>query len=382
MPLIDVQVDCPVYDSFRVQQVAGMFDVPVRERARERFRVEVPELGDDWRIGLIVGPSGSGKTTIARRLFGDRLYRGRDWPRDKAVIDGLGDRPIKQITALFTAVGFSSPPSWVKPYQVLSGGEQFRCDLARALAGDTKRGRSPGGRLDDVVAFDEFTSVVDRNVARVTSAAIAKGIRGRKIAGRFVAVTCHYDVTDWLTPDWVIDMATSRFERRCLRRPPIRLDIFRCRRSAWTLFARHHYLSGDLPRAVRCYLAAWDGAPVAFCAVASLIGQKDRWRISRIVTLPDYQGVGIGMGVTEAVAGWYRAAGQRLNLTASHPAVVAHCHRSPQWRTVGVKKTGSRGAETFARAYRGSPGRAVVSFEFVGKSSSLYPPRIRRNPRV
>ena len=34
----------------------------------------------------------------------------------------------------------------------------------------------------------------------------------------------------------------------------------------------------------------------------SLIGQKNRWRISRIVTLPDYQGIGIGMAVAEAVA--------------------------------------------------------------------------------
>ncbi len=88
-----------------------------------------------WQIGLIVGPSGSGKSTIARRMFGARLYRPRQWPDDRAVIDGFGARPIKEITRLLTAVGFSSPPSWIKPYRVLSGGEQFRCDLARALSG-------------------------------------------------------------------------------------------------------------------------------------------------------------------------------------------------------------------------------------------------------
>jgi hypothetical protein len=124
MSLVDVTVDCPVFDSFRVEQVAGMFDVPLRQRAEEHFRVEVPELGDDWKIGLIVGPSGSGKSTIARKLFGDCLYRDSQWPEDRAVIDGLGEQPIKQITGLFTAVGFSSPPSWIKPYHVLSGGEQ------------------------------------------------------------------------------------------------------------------------------------------------------------------------------------------------------------------------------------------------------------------
>jgi len=106
MPEIDVTVTCPVFDSFRVQQVAGMFDVPIGERSSETFRVQLPELGDDWKIGLIAGPSGSGKSTIARRIFGDRLYGSAEWPSDRAVVDCMGDRPIKEITGMFTAVGF------------------------------------------------------------------------------------------------------------------------------------------------------------------------------------------------------------------------------------------------------------------------------------
>ena len=360
MPYVEVKVECPVFDSFRVQQVAGMFDVPIARRVSERFRVELPELGDRWRIGLIVGPSGSGKSTIARKIFGERLYRQREWPRDRAVIDGLGDRPIKEITGLFTAVGFSSPPSWIKPYHVLSGGERFRLDLARALASVADH---------DVVAFDEFTSVVDRNVALVTSAAIAKGIRGGRIAGRFVAVTCHYDVAQWLQPDWEIDMAASTFQRRCLRRPPIELEIFRCGRGAWAMFRRHHYLSGSLSTAARCFIALWEGGPVAFCATVSLIGRKNRWRISRLVTLPDYQGIGIGMAVAEAVAGLHRREGHRVNVTASHPSLIAHCRRSPRWRAVNVKKTGTSNTGRFIKGYRGSAGRCVVSFEYMGSGA-------------
>ena len=78
MSLIDITVSCPVFDSFRVQQVAGMFDVPIAQRASEQFRLEVPDLGRDWRIGLIVGPSGSGKSTIAGEMFGDQVYRVAD----------------------------------------------------------------------------------------------------------------------------------------------------------------------------------------------------------------------------------------------------------------------------------------------------------------
>jgi GNAT superfamily N-acetyltransferase len=216
------------------------------------------------------------------------------------------------------------------------------------------------------VAFDEFTSVVDRDVARVVSAAIAKAIRGGRIRCRLVAVTCHYDVTEWLAPDWVIDMAASTFQRRCLRRPPIELAIVRCERRAWRMFGRHHYLSGALPQGARCFLTTWNGTPVTFCATVTLIGARGRWRISRLVTLPDFQGIGIGMSVAEAVAGLHRREGHRVNVTSSHPALVAHCRRSPRWRTVQVKKTGSPPIERFARGYRGSAGRAVVSFEYVG----------------
>ena len=208
--------------------------------------------------------------------------------------------------------------------------------------------------------------MVDRNVARIASAAIAGAVRRGIARCRFVAVTCHYDVADWLQPDWVIDMATSTFTRRCLPRPPIRLEIYRCRHGAWQLFARHHYLSGSLSKRSRCYLATWEGEPVAFCAMVTLIGQKNRWRISRIVTLPDYQGVGIGTSVMETVADLHRAEGHRVNCTASHPAMIAHWRKSPRWRAVGVKKTGGAGAKGFVRGYRGSGGRAVVSAEYVG----------------
>lgn len=383
MPTLDVTVTCPVYDSFRVQQVAGMFDVPIGQRAAERFRVEIPELGDDWRIGLIVGPSGSGKTTIARELFGPRLYGRPPWPPDRAVVDCLGELPIKEVIALFTTVGFSSPPSWIKPYRVLSNGEQFRCDLARALLqgapGEGQDGRRENGNEgptvpsfqhsrvpSSLVVFDEFTSVIDRTVARAVSAAVAKALRSGRIGRRFVAVTCHDDVADWLAPDWVIDMASGVFSWRRLPRPPIRLEVFRCHRAAWRMFARHHYLSGSLAPGARCFLALWDDSPTTFCATIPLIGRKDHWRVTRIVTLPDYQGIGIGMAVLETVAQLHRGQGHRINVTASHPALLAHCRRSPAWRPLGVKRLGSQGIPRFH--YRGSAGRAVASFEYVGSA--------------
>lgn len=364
MPTIKATATCQTRESFRVQQVAGMFDVPLVDRVTESFEVEVPGEEESWDIGLIVGPSASGKSTVAREAFAGRVYQGCEWPEARAVIDAFGDTPTRRIVDLFTAVGFGSPPSWIKPYSALSNGEQFRCDLARSLAVSTEA-RKEIGR--PIVAFDEFTSVVDRNVARICSAAISKAVRRDAAHCRFVAVTCHYDVAEWLEPDWVLDMATGALTRRRLRRRPIELEVHRCRLEAWRLFARHHYLTGSLAPQARCFLATWRGEPVSFAAVLPVIGRKGRRRFSRIVTLPDYQGVGIGMRTVEAVADMHVADGMRINVTSSHPALIGHCRRSALWRAIAVKKTGqSAGRRRSFAGYKNSAGRSVVSFEYVG----------------
>jgi GNAT superfamily N-acetyltransferase/alpha-D-ribose 1-methylphosphonate 5-triphosphate synthase subunit PhnL len=356
MPRVDVVAECPVFDSFRVQQVAGMFDVPLAEKLRAEFSVEVPDLAEEWQLGVIVGPSGSGKSTIARQAFGEQLYAAADWPAKKAVVDCFGDLSIKDITHALTAVGFSSPPAWVKPYHVLSNGERFRCDLARALLAE-----SP------LIAFDEFTSVVDRTVAKVGSAAIAKAIRGGKIARRFVAVTCHYDVVEWLEPDWVLDMATRRLKRRRLRRPVLECSIYRGRRLGWPLFAPHHYLSANLAKTARCYYAVIEGQLVGICAFLPMLGKAAHWRVTRIVVLPDFQGIGVGAHLLQVACELVAREGKQVSITTSHPAMIAHLSRSSSWRVKRVSTKGSsrpgRGTD-WRNNYKGATGRAYISAYF------------------
>jgi ABC-type ATPase with predicted acetyltransferase domain len=175
--------------TFRVAKVMADFDVKL-EHSTENFigTIEIPE---NWNIGLIVGASGTGKTTIAKELFKDILINNFEY-KSKSVIDDMPkDKSVEEIEKMFYAVGFGSVPSWLKPYNVLSNGEKMRVDLARALL------------EKDNVCFDEFTSVVDRNVAQTACIAINKAIK--KQNKKFIAISCHYDIIEWLQPDWIFD---------------------------------------------------------------------------------------------------------------------------------------------------------------------------------
>ena len=90
----------------------------------------------------------------------------------------------------------ASVPSWLKPYKVLSNGEKMRVNLARALL------------EKDVICFDEFTSVVDRQVAKTACIAINKAIKNTN--KKFIAVSCHKDIIEWLQPDWLFDTDTMQ----------------------------------------------------------------------------------------------------------------------------------------------------------------------------
>lgn len=407
MPMIDVQLECPVYDSFRVQQVAGMFDLPPAAKLGERFTVEVPDLDEPWQVGVIVGPSGSGKTAVARRAFAPHVYDGGDWPADHAVIDCFGDHPLRTITHTLSAVGLSSPPAWLKPFAVLSNGERFRCELARALlgtggadAGTRRRGdaernsgslagcslsgvsvsasprpRVPASSSLPLVVFDEFTSVVDRTVARIGSAAVSRAIRSETCPARFVAVTCHYDVVPWLEPDWVLDMGSQSLARGRLRRPAIRLDISRADRAAWAVFRRHHYLSGALHRAAKCFVGAVDGRPAAFVAALPFPHpRRPGWREHRAVCLPDFQGVGIGNALSAFVASLFTATGRPYFSTTSHPSMIRHRAASPLWRMTRrpgmVSKIGCSGAGQTGMAAALSTERITAGFEYAGPARS------------
>src|SRR5450759_3221630 len=71
------------------------------------------------------------------------------------------------------------------------------------------------------------------------------------------------------------------------------------------MFRQYHYLNGKLGAGVRCYVALYQDKPIAFIAVVH-IHMKDRYyRVTRLVVLPDYQGIGVGKRLLNFIAELY-----------------------------------------------------------------------------
>ena len=126
-----ITVESPVVETARLAQVRGLFDLPAEKVSRLTWEVDLPLEERPWSVGLITGPSGCGKSTVARRLWPDEAAAARDWPRDRSIVDAFpAALSVKDVTALLSSVGFSSPPAWLRPFHVLSTGQQFRVTLA------------------------------------------------------------------------------------------------------------------------------------------------------------------------------------------------------------------------------------------------------------
>ena len=260
---------------------------------------------------------------------------------------------------------------------MLSTGEQFRVTVARHLLED-----------GDPSVVDEFTSVVDRQVAKIGSHAVQKIVRKQK--RKFIAVTCHYDVIEWLQPDWMLEPATMTFQWRELqRRPGLAIEIARVDHAAWKLFAPFHYLTADLHKAAACFVLFVEGVPAAFGAMLHRPHARvdDIKGLSRLVTLPDYQGLGLAFVLSDHLGACYKALGFRYHTYPAHPALVRGFDRSPHYalhkapgkyspvlgRSSTLVKGGKRrpsGVSTRAEAWK-MGGRPCAVFEYCGPAAPI-----------
>lgn len=324
---VAVRNSCADFKSYRAARVKSLFNV--ESGADFSLDADLPVEDKDWKIGVVVGPSGSGKTSIGRTVWPDvGIYDGDEgWPKDAPIIDAISPKgDFDSVTGALSAVGLGSVPSWLRPYSALSNGERFRAGLARLIAEGRER-----------VIVDEFTSVVDRQIAKIGAAAFSKA--WKRGTGQAILLSCHYDILDWVEPDWVFDTRTGVLDRRCeRRRPKFELEVFQTDGSYWPLFEPHHYLK--LPRmvAAKYYVGTVEGEAVCHIAVSPKL-EVGGMRACRMVVMPEWQGAGVGMRFLNYVCqaqfdpdvNKYAARVKAVYFHTSHPGLCAALRRDKLW---------------------------------------------------
>ena len=364
MPSFNIIKEHSPKETFRVKSVIGTYDLS-SSNVKEEFSGNIDIDNKDWQIGLVVGKSGTGKTTIARQLFSDLIIENYEYISDSVLDDMPKICSVQDICKAFNSVGFSSPPSWLKPYNVLSNGEKMRCDLARAILSD-----------NDTFAFDEFTSVVDRNVAKIGSLAMQKAIR--KTDKKFIAITCHHDVEDWLMPDWVFNTDTMTFHffdgEQKKNKPKINIRIHETKEKKyyWRMFSKYHYLSHSHNNAARVFILIVNDEIAGFCSVLPFPHPKlkNHWKEHRTVIFPDYQGIGLGGVLSDNVAGILKKIDKGFISTSSNPAFILSRSKSKKWIVTRKSRlhNGSQNGTIQNKNKKGSTSsnRITVSFKYVG----------------
>lgn len=363
-----VRLESEVFHTYRCQRAANSLDIDTAKKSIHEFSVQA-DIEGDYNVGLILGASGSGKTTLAKQIWD---FQTNHWELDESrpIIDQFPEQySYDECAELLAGIGLTAVPCWIRPVYTLSNGQKARAAAALAMVWS-----------NPPVVIDEWTSVVDRTVAKVMSHCVQKFARKR--SKKIVLLSCHYDVIEWLNPDWIIDCNRADFTDRRLLHPNERcrqeslvFDIRHVDRKSWKYFSKYHYLSDRLPGGLIKTFGLFHGAnQIGFQCFANYTphrGGKIIMHSNRTVIHPDYAGLGMGIKLINETSAFMAAQGYRVMAKYSSTPVFKAMSKYPEWSLLEVKSQIGK-MPVGGNMIRKSGFRENVktySFEYVGRTS-------------
>lgn len=285
MQSFNILREIKVKENFKNNQIKSVFDIQdntiIHKATHNLFFDEI----ENWNIGTITGISGAGKSLLAKEIakkYNIKVIEKNDWSDDSIINNFNGN--IDEVLNFLTKVGLNTQPSYLKSYSILSNGEKMRCDIAKAIF------------ENDFVIIDEFTSVVDRHIAKIICMCIKK-LLNKYSNKKIIFVSCHKDFLEWLEPDWHYDLDTQTFTKDIpQQRPKMEFYITKGQRADWEIFRQYHYLNHNLSATTNIFLLLNENKDkVGFIAFKQFPHPRILLeKIHRLVILPDYQGIGLG----------------------------------------------------------------------------------------
>ena len=104
-------------------------------------------------------------------------------------------------------------------------------------------------------------------------------------------------------------------------------------------------MNNDITSAAQCYGLYDEGKIIGFCGVLHQphgVNKKIK-RVTRLVILPDYQGIGLGTKFLNVIAEHYHSKGYDMSIVTSAKNLAHSLKRSSDWSLIryGVNKCGS-----------------------------------------
>lgn len=170
-------------------------------------------------------------------------------------------------------------------------------------------------------------------------------------------------------------MKTVKINHPKGQRPDIKLTVRRVEASVWTsiLFDKSHYLTSELNKSCKCLLFEWNNVPVAFVGILNTPrkGIPYGCSISRIVILPDYQGLGLSTIIFNFVGGIVKSLSDdehdyRLYIKTAHSKFGQALSRNPNVRGTVFDGKGRDKKSADNQRYRNRLTRVSYCKEYIG----------------
>jgi ABC-type lipoprotein export system ATPase subunit/GNAT superfamily N-acetyltransferase len=290
----------------------------------DNLQLEI-EKGD---VVYVTGDSGSGKSLLLKELkpaleknFGKVVCEGNpsiqttQMNDDEIVIEKIGS-DFNDAMRILSAAGLSEAFIMMRKYSELSDGQKYRYRIAKTI----------NNREAEVWMFDEFVATLDRDSAKTVAYTLQKV--ARSLGKTLIVATTHEDLFEDLAPTLFVkklfgpEVRTQRyhFEKRACSLIE-KIEITEGMKEEFQKIEQFHYKAQSNPAGLRrIYVAKMNDNIIGGIMYAScnphLAGRsiavpeyskggssseslhllnRDFLRIARVVVLPKYRGIGLGV---------------------------------------------------------------------------------------